>query len=104
MFQNQRYLTRGVQAEIPIETQLFMWGLIDERVRAGAKLDYLQVFNLTIKKDKVGNYFQGIEHTQEQPNYKKIYKVGNSENTYLNKKIFVIDSEEYSTMLLAEEY
>ena len=25
MFDNQRYLTRGVQAEIPLELQLFMW-------------------------------------------------------------------------------
>ena len=30
MFNNQRYLTKGVQAEIPIELQLFMWGCIDK--------------------------------------------------------------------------
>ena len=30
MFKNQRYLTRGVYSEIPIELQLFMWECIDK--------------------------------------------------------------------------
>ena len=29
MFSNQRYLTRGVYSEIPLELQLFMWECID---------------------------------------------------------------------------
>jgi len=28
MFSNQRYITRGVQSEIPIELQFFMWGAL----------------------------------------------------------------------------
>lgn len=102
MFQNSRYLTKGVQIDIPIETQMFMWELIDERIRKGAKLDYLQVFNLSIKKDSVGNYLQVIEHMQEVQKYKKRYSI--CVEKCLNEKIFVIDSEAYSTMLLASEY
>ena len=30
MFQNKRFLTRGVQAEIPMELQLFLWNCIDQ--------------------------------------------------------------------------
>ena len=29
MFDNQRYLTRGIDAEIPFELQIFMWECID---------------------------------------------------------------------------
>ena len=41
MFRNQRYLTRGVYSEIPIELQLFMWECID---RLPENRDYFQVF------------------------------------------------------------
>lgn len=43
MFNNQRYLTRGVQAEIPLELQLFMWSCIDGLPE---ERDYFQVFRL----------------------------------------------------------
>ena len=43
MFQNQRYLTAGVNAEIPLELQLFLWSCIDQ---LPSERDYLQVFQL----------------------------------------------------------
>ena len=43
MFQNKRFLTRGVQAEIPIELQLFLWNCIDNLPE---ERDYFQVFAL----------------------------------------------------------
>ena len=42
MFQNKRFLTRGVQAEIPIELQLFLWNCIDQLPE---ERDYFQVEN-----------------------------------------------------------
>lgn len=41
MLDNQRYLTKGVQAEIPLELQLFMWRCIN---RLSKERDYIQVF------------------------------------------------------------
>ena len=43
MFDNQRFLTRGVDAEIPLELQLFLWSCID---RLPEERDYFQVFKL----------------------------------------------------------
>lgn len=43
MFSNQRYLTKGVQADIPFELQIFMWGCID---RLPEERDYFQIFKL----------------------------------------------------------
>lgn len=43
MFKNNQYLTKGVQAEIPLELQLFMWECINHLPDSA---DYLQVFKL----------------------------------------------------------
>lgn len=94
MFDNQRYLTRGVQTEIPLELQLFMWECID---RMPEPKDYFQIFEL---KDFGG--MQHIIHRSEQPEYKMNYFIPTGKAVTV--KIYVIDSEEYSTMLLAEEY
>ena len=60
--------------------------------------DYLQVFELSEEKGE-----QKIEHSQEVPEYKweHLFNVG----TFIfSGKVFVIDDETHSTMLLASEY
>lgn len=90
-----RYLTRGIDDTIPIELQMFMWEAID---RMPEPKDYLQVFRLSNI-----NGLQVIEHTSEQPEYKMQYILAETSKT-VTAKVYVIDSEEYCTMLLAEEY
>ena len=94
MFDNQRFLTRGVDAEIPPELQLFLWSCID---RLPEERDYFQVFKL----EPMGE-MQRISHTSEQPEYHMEYIIPTEKP--ISAKLYVIDSEEYSTMLLAEEY
>ncbi len=94
MFDNQRYLTRGVHSEIPIELQLFMWACIDS---LPSERDYFQVFKL-----KNLNGIQKITHFSEQPEYHKEYMIPMDKP--ITAKVYIIDSDEYSTMLLAEEY
>lgn len=94
MFNNQRYLTKGVQVEIPLALQLFMWGCID---RMPEPKDYFQVFKL----ENLGG-IQKIIHFSEQPTYRREYLI--STGNPITSKVYIIDSEEYSTMLLAEEY
>lgn len=94
MFQNKRFLTRGVQAEIPIELQLFLWNCIDNLPE---ERDYFQVFAL---KEIDGK--QHIHHFSEQPEYSKEYQI--STEKPITAKVYVIDDIDHSTMLLAEEY
>ncbi len=94
MFDNQRYLTKGVNEAIPFELQLFMWECID---RIPEPKDYFQVFELS---DLGG--MQHIVHFSEQPEYRMNYFIPTLEA--VTAKVYVIDSVEYSTMLLAEEY
>lgn len=98
---NSRYITSGVQQEIPLELQLFMWSCIETLKEQGEELDYLQVFEITSEGGE-GISLQSIEHRQEVPEYKKTYILPSEEP--INTKIFVIDDGEYITMLLAEEY
>lgn len=98
---NNRYITRGINEEVDIRLQLLMWSMIDNLNEKGnVELDYLQVFKLR----KEGAFIV-IEHYQEVPEYKKVYTL-ELEDIELNRnlKIYVIDSVEYATMLLAEEY
>lgn len=94
MFQNKRFLTRNVQAEIPIELQLFLWNCIDQLPE---ERDYFQVFAL---KEIDGK--QHIHHFSEQPEYSKEYQI--STEKPITAKVYVIDDTDHSTMLLAEEY
>ena len=95
MFKNPRYCTSGVTGTLPLMTQIILWGLID--TMEVAEKDYLQVFLLS---DEDGQ--QRIIHEQEQPEYRKEHLFPS--DTPITAKIFVIDDETHTTMLLAEEY
>lgn len=102
MFQNkgQRYVTKGVMDSLPVELQTLCWNLIDQNVQKKLPLDYLQIFEFSIEK---GN--QKLVHRQEEPEERKEYLI--SPKLCLksvSQKIWVIDSGEYQTMLLPEEY
>lgn len=96
MFGKDRYLTRGISEEIPLEIQILLWSMIGE---IKIKKDYLQVFEI----EPIKNSLLKIEHRQEIPKYKKEHVVV---NTGINSKvkIFVIDDGEYLTMMLSSEY
>ena len=95
MFTNPRYATRGVITTVPLVLQIILWDLIDSM--EVAEKDYLQVFRLSAESGK-----QKITHTQEQPEYSKEYLFPSE--APITAKIFVIDDETHTTMLLAEEY
>ena len=94
MFNNPRYLTAGVAASIPEYLQLFIWQCID---RLPDDRDYLQVFRL----EPFGG-MQQIQHTSEQPEHSMLYMLPMDDPVIA--KIYVIDDDSHSTMLLAEEY
>ena len=48
-FKNQKFITRGVNSEVSLLLQLFMWQCIEEMM---SPKDYLQVFELSIEGKK----------------------------------------------------
>ena len=96
MFNKERYLTRGISNEIPLEIQILLWSMID---KLNVKKDYLQVFEI----EPIDANLLKIEHRQEVHKYKSdivVKNVGISSKV----KIFVIDDGVYSTMMLSSEY
>ena len=89
-----RYLTRGVDAEIPIALQVMMWQAVDQMLEPK---DYLQVFRLSEE-----NGLQIVHHTSEQPQFEMTYIV--EVEKPVTAKVHIIDDSEHCTMLLAEEY
>lgn len=96
MFENdkKRYLTRGIDAEIPIELQILMWQAVDTMPEPK---DYLQVFNLSEE-----NGLQVIHHTSEQPAFEMTYII--TTDKPITAKVYIIDDSDHCTMLLAKEY
>lgn len=93
MFKGERYMTKGVQSDIPIVLQIFMWDCI----KAVPEPDYLQIFRLSEFNGK-----QKVIHEQEVPEYKREYLLAFPNP--ITAKVYVIDDGDYCTMLLAEEY
>ena len=94
MFTNKRYLTCGVDSTIPLELQLFLWECVEQMPEPK---DYLQVFEL----EKVGT-MQNITHSSEVPNYRRVYVIPSDDP--ITEKVYIIDDDEHSTMLLSSEY
>lgn len=94
-FQNQHFLTAGVCTRVPPLLQLIMWILTDEMKEA----DYLQIFEL--RKTPEGTL---IVHKQEVPPYEHTLLLRDFNMLKHNEKVYIIDDETHSTMLLAEEY
>ena len=90
-----RYLTRGIDAEIPLELQMFIWEVVD---RMPEPKDYLQAFRLTEQ-----NGWPIIHHTAEQPEYEMTYILPTMTKA-VTAKVYIIDDCDHCTMLLAEEY
>lgn len=94
MFDGKKYVTRGVLNEIPPPLQVLMWQLIEE---LKIPKDALQIFQLVPVKGR-----QKIVHMQESPFYRKEYL--SAFDTAIDARVYVIDDEIYSTMLLSDEY
>ena len=95
MFENQKFLTRGVLADIPSWLTNLMWYMV--LTMDVSEKDYLQVFTPT--KTPTG---QHIVHEQEQPPYR--YELDVHYKCAIDAKVYVIDDKTHSTMLLASEY
>jgi ArsR family metal-binding transcriptional regulator len=99
MFDKLKFVTAGVNAKIPNDLQLLLWSLID--AMKVDKKEYLQVFKITSIYEE-GVYNLNIIHSQEEPNYVKEHAMIMS--ILINEKLYVIDDDPHSTMLLADEY
>jgi hypothetical protein len=99
MFTGQKYVTNGVQQQIPAFLQNILWYLVETMLEENK--DCMQVFTLepvTVDdKQKLR-----ILHTQELPNYRQEFTI--CTKSIVTSQIYVIDENNHCIMLLASEY
>lgn len=100
-FDGNKYITSGIEAEIPLAIQIMMFESLALMERKAGELDRLQVFRLTTT-EKDGTFLLNIRHEQEIPEASMDYFMPVDEA--VNAKVYIIDDVDYVTMLLAEEY
>lgn len=97
MFKKEnRYMTREIAEEIPLEINILIWSLIDSLT---IEKDYLQIFEL----NPIGKGIVEIIHKQEVPKYENCIYI-NNDDIKNNLKIYAIDSVEYSTLIFSYQY
>lgn len=100
MFKN-KFVTIGVQSEVPEKLVHLMFEEIDNLVKSGKEVDYLQVFDIKVIDTKLG--LVEVTHSQEVPEYEVSIFI-DGVNLLEDLKIFVIDENNNATMMLAWEY
>lgn len=102
MFRKNLYITRGINENLHQKLISRLWLKVQENNYR--ELDYLQIFELE-KTDK-DNVLK-IKWRQEEPEYEEVFFIENVDCDI--EKVWIIctapgTTEEYSTMLLPEEY
>lgn len=100
----QRYETRGIAEEVPLEIRLILWDIIEKRRINGQKLDYLQVFQITSSHDTEKQSALTIHYSQEVPEVSDVYTFTGISCKRKMKIYCIDDGQDYATMLFASEY
>lgn len=103
MFNNSRYMTRGIQEEVGLDLQLLLWQLIDDCKGKGNTLDYIQIFELSTESVRE-HTVQVVLHRQEEPYYQSIHRLTAIVRPLNQTKVWVMDDGDHSTMLFPNEY
>ncbi|MGI2243926.1 DUF960 family protein [Staphylococcus cohnii] len=101
-----RYITRGIDNNLPITLQKQVWQIVTQREQEQSKvnelLDYFHIFQFNTRHNQLY-----IKHKQERPEYVKIHKANYSKVININK-VYIIREDDvdlsYYVMLLPEEY
>ena len=90
-------MTKGINQTLDISLQIMLWQIIDDfKDTKEIELDYLQVFKIRRNKNELI-----IEHTQEVPEYKKVYLFNNLGSLIEEDlQIFITDSTLLSIVIL----
>ncbi|MDT0738721.1 DUF960 family protein [Staphylococcus haemolyticus] len=101
-----RYITRGIDNNLPITLQHQLWQLVAQRENEQSKeleaIDYFHVFQFNMHNNQLY-----IKHQQERPAYVKTHKTNVKQSIDINK-VYIIKEDDvdlsYYIMLLPNEY
>ncbi|GAB1613586.1 DUF960 family protein [Mammaliicoccus lentus] len=101
-----RFITRGIDSDLPYIIQKHIWELVlfreHEQAREHEIIDYFHIFQFNMYNEELY-----IKHKQERPEYVKIHKTRYKQPINISK-VYVIREDDvgcsYYVMLLPEEY
>lgn len=100
-----KYITRGVHDHIPVNIQILLWNMVENREKAISNKqpkDYFNIFTF----HQNGNTLQ-VKYTQERPAFEKAMLI-NNKILNIPSKVYVIREDDidfsYYVMLLPDEY
>ena len=101
-----RYITRGIDNNLPIILQQQLWKLVAQRENEQSKeleaIDYFHIFQFNMHNNQLY-----IKHQQERPAYVKTHKANVKQSIDINK-VYIIKEDDvdlsYYIMLLPNEY
>ena len=101
-----RYITRGIDQNLPTTLQHQLWQLVAQREKEQSKeleaIDYFHFFQFNMHNNQLY-----VKHKQERPEYVKTHKANYSKAIIMNK-VYIIREDDvdlsYYVMLLPEEY
>ncbi|MCD8892246.1 DUF960 domain-containing protein [Staphylococcus nepalensis] len=101
-----RYITRGIDNNLPIILQQQLWKLVAQRENKQSKereaIDYFHVFQFNMHNNQLY-----VKYKQERPAYVKTHKANVKQPINVNK-VYIIREDDvdlsYYVMLLPEEY
>lgn len=91
----QKYCTRGIKNEVPMELRVVMWELVET---IPVVRDYLQIFEVATNTTSTT-----ILHKQEVPKYEATYDIKITLKEGI-KVYVIIDGDGIATMMLNDEY
>ena len=81
MFNNQRYVTRGITSTVPLVTQIILRDCIDSM--KNERKDYLQVFKLEANSNN-----QQVTHIREESTRERIFEFRTDDYLFTLRKVF----------------
>ena len=104
MFEKNTFITRGINESLPLDIITILWMKVQNT--KNRKLDYLQVFELKNTSSN-GEQVVEVKWSQEVPEHTESFVIRGTTTSV--EKVWIICSgegtdQEYSTMLLPEEY
>ena len=104
MFEKNTYITRGINEQLSIDIIATLWMKVQNA--KGRQLDYLQVFELT-NGGTENEPVLTVKWSQEIPEHTETFYIRGAKTDV--EKVWIIcagegTDDEYSTMLLPEEY
>jgi len=97
-----KYATSQVASSVGVDLQVILWELITKWKNEDVKLDYLQIYELSVEYAG-GEVFQKVIHRQADPSRTEVLYYKTVRHP-IDAAIYIVSSEEGAKMMFSSEH